>query len=489
MAKNLTQSLIDKALRDARRDGKRIELSDGAVRGLVLRVGAGGANWSWRYTLDGKFDRIGFGDLDEWPLEDARDVVRAAKRFAKANRAAPTQAWWDEQRRAMGKVAAAHPQAEQPGRMTFAEGREAYLAEVARTRRPDTLRATRSLLNHPLLASLEQRAVADIGRRDLAVIVAEAHSAGTEGRAEHLAGALRTLWSFLQSDANAERSQVEAGVMSRLKAPERSRPNEDRPTRQPHVPAMTELGRILAIARSGAMREEHGLALELLVMTAQRRRPIATARLTEFSALPGHGGLWRIPASHRKTAERRKDYTDHVIPIPAKTWRRVAEQIERSSAAGSIYLLPAARVRRRQSRDESEVVGHMAADTLTHKLMHLPGVKATPHALRRGFATHGERMLGNSREATRIILDHNEGEETHDVTRASYALHDGTHLKWSVVKKWCSAIERACAEALSSQQDLKDPTALANAIAEAEQAYRQAEKGSRAKPARGQPTT
>lgn len=479
MAKNLTQSLIDKALRDAKRVSKRIELSDGAVRGLVLRVGAGGANWSWRYTLDGKFDRIGFGDLDEWPLEDARDVVRAAKRFAKANRAAPAQAWWDDQRRAMGKVAAADAQVEQPGRMTFAEGREAYLVEVARTRRPDTLRASRSLLSHPLLVALEQRAVADLTRRDLAVLVAEAHSGGTEGRAEHLAGALRTMWAFLQADERVERSGVEPGAMTGLRAPERSRPHEGQPSIKLNVPSLDQVGRILAIARSGALRETHGLAIELLVITVQRRRPIALARLSEFTPLPQHGGLWRIPAPHRKTAERRRDHTDHVVPIPKVTWKRLARQIEHSVAAGSDLLFPAARVRRRTSNESTEQVGSIAPDTLTHKLRHLPKVSATPHDLSRAFGTHGEFALGNSREATRSILDHNEGHETHDVTRESYAMHDGTHLKWEVINKWSEAVERSCRQALTTQADLKDVEALARQIIEAEEAYRRGERTQR----------
>ena len=58
-----------------------------------------------------------------------------------------------------------------------------------------------------------------------------------------------------------------------------------------------------------------------------------------------------------------------------------------------------------------------------------------PHDMRRGFATHGEHLLGISEAHTKAILHHAEG-RSGDVTKERYALHDGTHFKWDVMRKW-----------------------------------------------------
>jgi hypothetical protein len=72
-------------------------------------------------------------------------------------------------------------------------------------------------------------------------------------------------------------------------------------------------------------------------------------------------------------------------------------------------------------------------------MLWLPGIKTSPHDIRRAFATHGEKELGMLRSETRAILDHGAGET--DVTGRHYALHDGTHKTWDIMNKWVGALE------------------------------------------------
>jgi hypothetical protein len=83
----------------------------------------------------------------------------------------------------------------------------------------------------------------------------------------------------------------------------------------------------------------------------------------------------------------------------------------------------------------------------------LPGVHASPHDVRRAFATHGETTLGLLRTDTAAILDHNP--DARDVTGAHYALHNGTHRTWPIMQAWCSAVEAEIAGAVARLESVE----------------------------------
>ena len=109
---------------------------------------------------------------------------------------------------------------------------------------------------------------------------------------------------------------------------------------------------------------------------------------------------------------------------------------------GSAWLFPQIRARR-----QGEELTHKNPSTLTHMLGWLPGVHASPHDVRRAFATHGETTLGLLRTDTAAILDHNP--DARDVTGAHYALHSGTHRTWPIMEAWCTAVEAEIAGAVA----------------------------------------
>lgn len=202
-----------------------------------------------------------------------------------------------------------------------------------------------------------------------------------------------------------------------------------------HVASPQELGTILAVARSGALDPTVSLALELLVMTVQRRRPVADAQAADFVPwieMPGWG-VWSMGPRHRKTADKRDDQTRHVLPLPPSLWQRLSPQLRRCGEVGTPYLFP--QVRPWKLGEQAD--GHMSDSALNHRLLDL-GLQASPHDVRRGFSTHGRRILGIARSDTKLIMDHNEGISSDDVLEAHYTADDRLDLKQPVMEKWIS---------------------------------------------------
>ena len=421
--------------------------------GLFLRVQPRGSKWGWRTALAGKTLRLDLGPLEEWSLLEARIVAGAASAMVKSRLGVPTAEWLHVQRVRHGKieaeVRASATNAREFSQWTFAEAREAYLGEVERTLRPATFVDYRHMLRIAELADIENEKVSRITRPRLAEIVANVHRSGRERYANKLADTLRPMWRWLGGDAQVGRSGIEVGIMERLKAPAASRRDDADDDHNRYVPPLAEVGRILLMSQNPAFDPQIGAAIALLCYAVQRRRAIVSARIREFVPIgDGTEGLWRMPPAHRKTADKRGDRRHHVVPLPGGIWTIVQTQIER--AGDSEWLFPAFRPKR-----AGDPVSHMNESVLTRGLLLMPCVAASPHDIRRAFATHGE-LLGWSLGDSKAVLDHNEGVPTNDVTRESYALGDGTHLKWPILKKWAVTIEKSAAEALAEAPNITD---------------------------------
>lgn len=455
---DLTAATVKRAKAESVPGAQQSDISDARQAGLLIRIGARGARWQFRFEAGGSGKRVDLGSIDDWTIPEAREIAGKASMMIRNKLGLPTEEWLLRQRIEYGKIArAAVPVATTPtefSQWTFAEARADYLAEVKRIRRPDTWDDYNKVLAAPELEELAERKVARITRHELSGIIVTMHRSGRERAAEKLAGCLRTMWSHLEKDANIKKSGVELGSMLGLKAPERSlveRGDRKSGATAPgkYVPSFLEIGRIVAICRSGAIDPQIAGAVELLLMTVQRRRPVASAWKDDFEAIGEGRGLWHMPPASRKSGARRNPDEDHVVPLPASVWSLV-EQIKASSEI-SDWMFPAFRARR--AGDE---VTHMSSSTLTHALLWMPGIEASPHDVRRAFSTHGEKILGWTRLATKQILDHSEGEAAGDVTAASYALHDGTHQKWPTMLKWISAVEEHTAKAIAADPRLSD---------------------------------
>ncbi len=469
MPVDITLKTITKARLDAK--GARVNITDSRGRGLVLRGGPEGLVWGHRVQLGGKPCRMVLGTVDRWTIAEARAIADAATDYAKTHKRAPDDAWLQAHLVATGKIAAPALANDSAGGFpTFAEGRKEYLQYLTGHLKPATIASYKGFLEHAAVRVLDDRRLPTVTRDDVREIVIAVHAGGHERTAEAIVSAIRPLFSFLGEDGRRKRYGVEPGTMASLQAPPRTLTDDDGdrygddPWSDGYIPEISELGRIIAVARTGLMTPIVGSAVELTCWTVQRRSTIVSARIRDFIDLGDGTGLWNVPASARKGTRRGKKGRPHTIPLPAPAWDCVKRAYEAAVKRdpNTKWLFPAARPRR--AGDE---VAHMHASTLTHRFLDIPGCGASPHDVRRTMGTHGEGLLGFSRVDTGTIMDHTEGKKaseritsrtagtgTDDVTGAHYSLHDGTHHTWPVMRAWCEAVDSAIMEATERMEPM-----------------------------------
>lgn len=446
----ITQAIVAKAVADARPGGRRYDIVDARSRGLSLRVSPTGVQWSFRYQINGADRRVALGSVDQWSITEARELAAKGQAMLRDRVGMPDLDWVDRQRRATGKLAEATLQPAVPAKprevfaWTYAEGRKAYIEDRKRTLREVTVDDYRRKLEAPeLVAQFEKTPLPQITRQAMAQALAEIHRSGRETHAANVQRAVTAFWSWLVRDENLAKSMVTANTMTGLRAPDRTIDEDD--DDDGHVPPLAEVARTIAICRSGAVQPTLAAAIELVCWTVQRRRTVAEARPHEFQPVgDGKEGLWIIPPkSLKKRLRNGRRRRPHVIPLPAPVWSTVMAHLAELPKDAE-WMFP--QVRARRAGDE---LGHIDVNSISHTVQFMPGITATPHDLRRAFATHGEVRLGLLRADTQSILDHAAGTAAvtsavagqSDVTGVHYALHDGTHRTWPIMRSWVAAIE------------------------------------------------
>lgn len=469
MPVDIKETTIKKAKADAVPGGRRYDIVDAKSRGLSLRVSPTGVQWSLRFQINGSDKRLALGGVDMWSIAEARSLTVRAQEMLRDRVGYPDDVWLDRMRLREGKVEKVTDATEPPMtarqrfKWTFSQGRQAFLDEVQRSRRPGTFDDYNQKLRSADLSDLEQRPLPQITRQDLSAILAAIARSGRESTAEGVQRVVSRFWAWLAEDGQIVNSGVQPGAMAGLKAPERTlrESASGDPWSNGYVPSLAEIGRVIAIARSGAVHLVVGAAIELACWTAQRRRSVSEARIADFEFISAEiGGLWHIPPISTKGGRVKK--RPHVIPLPPAAWS-IIERVRAMPVKdnGSPWLFPQIR---------AKAVGmektHINGSSITHSLGWMPGIEATPHDLRRAFATHGEAQLGLLRADTQSILDHSEttgveivmkrGALSRGVTGQHYALHDGTHRTWSIMTAWAAALEPEIEKAIADLEPVAE---------------------------------
>jgi integrase len=430
------------------------DVNDGKS-GLVLRVGRRQATWAWRTEKATKTIRLSFGSVDFLSLTQARGLAGRAMEQVRDRNSQVDDEWVRGELVRMGLAEPPPPEPkketyadivariEADERWTFGEARERFLDEVRRTRREATWIDYRKMLTVAELRPFENQKVWSIDIGAMARVVAGMHRSGRERHAEHLASVIRPLWTFLALEENRHQSAVKPGSMKGLKPPERSRKEheeEDDDGPGSYVPPVAEVGRILAIAQTGILHPVIAGAVELMILTAQRRRTIVSARRRDFSVEDGVM-VWRIPAAFRKTARKRGDNRSHDLPLAGAA--RAAVERMLAEDTDSRWLFPGLRPQK-----AGGAVGHINVSVLNHALRIMPDVIASPHDLRRAITTHGQEDLGFTLAEVKLVLDHNEGHDSDDVTESAYSRARRLSKKAAVLDPWREHVEAAAALAV-----------------------------------------
>lgn len=447
MAVKLKQDRVDTLVSECRPGMKPRDVIDAGGPGLILRLKPRGAHWGLKFERGDKTLRMKIGTPDLLNLEQARFIAGKARSYLDAgNLVAPSETWLHDRYVELG-MAKERPKRDpvlvakfeaDAGRLMqwrFDEARDAFLDEVKRTLRHDTWVDYRAMLYRPELEPVMLMQVRHITQQHLAILVAEIHRTGTERKAEKLASVLRPMWTFLCESHRQHLTGVTA-PMPMLKAPKRSagvKPRSNGKVPGKYVASASEIGFVVAVARSGVLERSLSVAMELMIATGQRRRPVAGAFRGDFVdwvEMPGWG-IWSMGPSHRKTAAKRLDQNRHVIPLPPALWERIRGQMERTAGKGSEFLFPQLRMRKKGGR----VDGHLSDAALNHRLLDM-GMRASPHDLRRGLSSACQDRLKVVRDDVKLIIDHNEGIPSNDVLEAHYTVHDRLDRKGPVMEAW-----------------------------------------------------
>jgi hypothetical protein len=453
---------VRSALRD-HRDGKTSDIIDRRVPGLMIRVKPSDIRWSMRARLSGEQRRWDLGRVTEDSEDnDGRISINTARKWGMEIRELCRQgkdptliATYLKGGRDAAK---AHEIAEteptvRPS-IDWDAAKSLFLSDVLRSLRGATHRDYRGKLSaREFSQRFEGRMVSTITD----IEVAEAYAA-IFSRAEPMGdGCLRVIKAFWSWLRDASRVNVTGVVidLSKVRTLPRTRVevgDPDRPfdpdNERGKAPPEIELGRALAIARSGALPNWAGYGLQLLLASAQRRRTVIGAdrfRFKVFEEAPDEE-VWFVPAYWRKS-RKEGGRRSHLIPIVgwgASAVRQLDILCDSENSRG--WLFPALK---------GERTGHQEVNGFNKILDALPGVHWSPHGVRYAFTDYGERDLGFSRPSSEaaLILDHAEGVEPDNVTGRFYRSDPAIARKREMMRLWVDWLDGWATKAI--QEDAR----------------------------------
>lgn len=393
-----------------KKDAAPYEIGDDKCSGLSLRVRARSASWALRGRFGGKQSTWTVAPVR--PGDDPAEMrERAHEAKSLLKRGIDPKAWLQET--SLGGQIERHFDEERDG-WTWERARDAFLTFVEAERSKATFNDYRKTLNAGDLDRLHGRLVKSITKRDVASIQDAIYARGVPKMAVHT---LRILKACLNWTAQRAASGLDDSPAVSVKPLSINKNTASR-----YVPTLEDLGKAPWLLDAARTNPAARLACMIALLTGQRRETIVSARKDAFKEVEG-GGIWTIPPAHMKSKRQ------HVLPLPSIAWSvtRAAMALGRSD---SPWLFPQLRLRRKGDAGD----GYMSAKELNDAFLNA-GSPIRPHDCRRAFATHGEALLGFKRSDTKAILDHAEG-QSGDVTAAHYALHDGTHFKWLIMRTW-----------------------------------------------------
>ncbi len=362
----------------------QVEHPDDMVKGLRLRVGAGGRKaWIVRARAGAKVYNKTLGAYPVLSLGKARDEARKFLE-ALATEGAPRVD------------------------MTFGELADAWFKVKASAReRNRSWEEQRRRLEIHVLPSWNDRRLATIRRADVRDLVECIEGEINPNRCLTL---IRTLFRYAM-----ERDWIEASPAEGVKKP-KDEVSRDR------VLDMDEIARVYRAA--DLLGYPFGTFAKLLVLTGQRRSEVATMRWADIDI---EAGTWAQPASANKSARA------HLVPLSAPVMAilreipRLGEYVFTETGKTPISGF---------SKAKQRLDTYIAAKDAEGRSLD-PWVF---HDLRRSAATHMVR-LGILLEVVSRVLNH----AAQGVTGRVYALHSFAPEKRSALDRWAADLMRGMA--------------------------------------------
>jgi integrase len=356
--------------------GKRIEIFDRRINGLILRIsGQGRKTWVLRYRAEnGRQPRFTIGTYPALKLGDARD--EALKLLAQTKKGDDPAA---ERRRSRHAVQTA------PVR-TFGDLFAAYIEACKKghwkprkkQKRERTIRDEEAVYRRYIKTKLGNTYIEDMRRSVVKKLLRDLMDTGIKAQTIQVQAIIRQAFGFgiaEYEDLITFNPAIGFGVIGTTSA--RTRTLTDSELRifwkailDPPLLAPNKKGEILPVGLTRAM----GIVLQLCTLLLVRENEIAGMRVDELNF---DTNTWLI------SGERMKAGIAHLVPLPAKAIALIEEALSLRPNQHSDFVFPSPRWHVENKGFRPESLYHAMVDILqAAKLKH-----ATPHDLRRTGAT------------------------------------------------------------------------------------------------------
>jgi integrase len=399
----------DKGIAALKPKAERYEVWEDGKTGLGVRVSTRGRkSWIYMYRFDGRARRMTLGTYPPLTLANAR-VLQAKAKESKEKGEDPGVAHIAERR--------AERQAH-----TVADLVEEYLEKHARPNKRSAAADERTLQKE-IIPVWGRRKAKEITRRDIITILDNVVDRGSPVMANRLLALLRRMFAFA-----VERDILGATPCVLIKAPTKETPRD-------RVLSSTEIATFWHGLEKASMAPLTRLALQLMLVTAQRRNEVVSAPWSEFSLSEG---VWEIPAA------RSKNGSAHRVPLSFLACDLLNQVQERGR--GSLWLFPSPQAD--GLMDPTSVTRAMRVN-----LSRIGVENATPHDLRRTAASHMTEM-GIQRLVVSKVLGHSDGSVTAIYDRFEYGPQ-----KKQALDAWSARLE----EIISGKPSASNVVSLATA--------------------------
>jgi integrase len=245
--------------------GKRVEYADTKARGLVLRVTEHGMKtWALRYRHRGRSQRLTLAPADALPLADARE--RALDLLQAVSKGADPAAEKQDGRKAH----------------TIGDLAELYITKWAKPKKR-SWKMDDNLLRHKVLPRWQHRAIADITRQDVRMLVEDIAEGGAPIVANRVVALLSKMFAFA-----LDRDLVTVSPAVRI-----ARPGHER--QRDRVVSEDELRTLWRSFE--ALDKPRAAFYKLRLLTAQRGGEVTSMRWQDLDL---SNAWWTIPAGVSK---------------------------------------------------------------------------------------------------------------------------------------------------------------------------------------------
>lgn len=420
-------ALTDAVVRNSKPRGKPYTLK--VIAGLTLFISPSGSkSWHFRYTMQGKRNRVSLGQYPDIGLKEARQRCEDAH-FLVKNGYPPTQnhqVQKSQEGQAEQITVAVETFAEFSQRWKLFKFRKLGLDQ--QHKRQSTHIQIERYMRLDLLPGLGAIPLSEITKADVLKVLRKIEMRGALSIAEKCRSWLNEIFRHAIAEGIIETNP--AADMDILALPQK-------PTLHNPYLTMAELPEFLARLQNYQGSVQTRLGIHLLLLTGVRTGELRQARPEHFDL---ENSLWKIPAENVKQLQKRarsssKDIPPYIVPLPRQALSIVKELLA-LRYPWQPYLLC-------HRNDPREIISENTLNSGIRRLGYKD--RLTGHGIRATLST-ALNELGYQREWIEAQLSHSDK----DQIRAAYNHAQYVEQRRTMMQEWADRLEQWGEEGLQN---------------------------------------